>query len=86
MVRAGHDGLAAGELARVLDVPHNTMSSHLNILTAAGLVQSRREGRSIIYRINFEGTRNLLSFLLEDCCQGRPQLCAKILEDVLPAC
>ncbi|MEX0809253.1 MAG: helix-turn-helix transcriptional regulator [Dongiaceae bacterium] len=84
LVRAGEEGLPAGEIARALAIPHNTLSSHLSILTHAGLVASRRDGRSIIYRIDFEGTRALLAFLMEDCCQGRPDLCAPLLACVQP--
>lgn len=86
LVRNGIGGMAAGDIARSLGIPHNTMSSHLSILANAGLVNSRREGRSIIYGIDFDGTRNLLSFLMEDCCQGRPEVCAPALETVLSGC
>ncbi len=86
LVRSGPDGLAAGEIARALGVPHNTLSSHLAILVNAGLVSSHRESRSIIYSIDFDGTRALLSFLMEDCCQGRPELCAPVLDSLLPGC
>ena len=86
LVRSGADGMAAGTIARELDIPHNTMSSHLAILANAGLVTSQREGRSIIYSIDFAGTRALLSFLMEDCCQGRPEVCAPILDSVLAGC
>jgi DNA-binding transcriptional ArsR family regulator len=80
------DGIAAGSIARELGIPHNTMSSHLAILVNAGLVSARREGRSIIYKIDFEGTRALLSFLMEDCCQGQPDICALVLDSVLARC
>ena len=86
LVRSGAEGMAAGEIARALKVPHNTMSSHLSILVNAGLIGSRRESRSIIYIINFSGTRDLLSFLMEDCCRGRPELCAPVLDSVLSGC
>lgn len=86
LVRNSPQGLAAGEIARRLDVPHNTLSSHLSIMVNAGLVESRREGRSIIYSIDFGGTRELLSFLMEDCCQGQPELCAPVLDSLLPNC
>jgi len=84
LVRSGPEGLAAGEIARRLDVPHNTLSSHLAILSNAGLVVSHRESRSIIYRVNFAGTRELLAFLVEDCCQGQPELCAPLLDSLVP--
>jgi ArsR family transcriptional regulator len=86
LVRSGAEGMAAGEIARTLHIPHNTMSSHLSILVNAGLIGSRREGRSIIYNIDFSGTRDLLSFLMEDCCRGRPDLCAPVLDSVLSGC
>ncbi|SLN56102.1 ArsR/SmtB family transcription factor [Oceanibacterium hippocampi] len=86
LVQAGPEGMAAGEVARALGVPHNTMSSHLGILANAGLVGSRREGRSIIYTPDFAGIRALLSFLMEDCCQGRPEDCAPVLDRVLQGC
>jgi DNA-binding transcriptional ArsR family regulator len=86
LVRSGSAGMAAGEIARALKIPHNTMSSHLSILVNAGLIGSRRESRSIIYSIDFAGTRDLLSFLMEDCCQGRPELCAPVLDSVLSDC
>jgi DNA-binding transcriptional ArsR family regulator len=86
LVRNGSEGMAAGEIARALNIPHNTMSSHLSILANAGLIGSRRESRSIIYSIDFDGTRELLSFLMEDCCRGRPELCAPVLDSLLPGC
>ena len=86
LVRSGSAGMAAGEIARKLGIPHNTMSSHLSILVNAGLIGSRRESRSIIYSIDFNGTRELLSFLMEDCCQGRPELCTPVLDSLLPGC
>ncbi|RMD89071.1 MAG: transcriptional regulator [Alphaproteobacteria bacterium] len=78
LVRCGDEGMAAGELARHMGVPHNTMSSQLAILARAGLVTAHREGRSIRYRVDLEGTRALLGFLTEDCCQGRPELCTPL--------
>ena len=86
LVRSGTDGLAAGRIAEALDTPHNTMSSHLSILVNAGLVGSRRESRSIIYSIDFDGTRELLTFLMEECCQGSHEACLPALESVLPQC
>jgi ArsR family transcriptional regulator len=83
LVRRGAEGMAAGEIARLLDIPHNTMSTHLAVLTAAGMVSSRRDGRSIIYSIDQTGIRGLLAFLMEDCCQGRPELCAPVLDTLL---
>src|SRR5437763_9922323 len=78
LVRVGPDGAPAGEVARALDTPANTMSTHLAILTRAGLIRSRRESRSIIYSADYPQITGLLGFLMEDCCQGRPEICAPI--------
>jgi DNA-binding transcriptional ArsR family regulator len=86
LVRSGAEGVAAGKIAEALEIPHNTMSTHLATLVHAGLVNSRRESRSIIYSIDFDGTRELLAFLVEDCCQGQPEVCLPVLESVLPGC
>lgn len=76
LVRAGADGVAAGEIAREVGVLPNTLSTHLTILGHAGLIHSRREGRSIFYSADYEGMRDLLGFLVSDCCGGRPEICA----------
>jgi len=78
LVKAGPEGVPAGDIARALDVPANTMSAQLLVLANAGLVKARREGRSIIYAINFEAMRDLLVFLTEDCCGGRAEMCAPL--------
>ncbi|MBS0408739.1 MAG: helix-turn-helix transcriptional regulator [Proteobacteria bacterium] len=78
LVRAGPEGLAAGEIARRTGALPNTLSSNLSILAGAGLVSSRREGRSIIYAAAFDQMRSLLAFLMEDCCGGNPEICAPL--------
>jgi DNA-binding transcriptional ArsR family regulator len=83
LVRSGTDGLAAGEIAQALSIPHNTLSSHLATLVQGGLVRSRREGRSIIYSVDFDGTRAMLGFLVEDCCHGAPDVCRPALDSIL---
>lgn len=75
LVRAGPEGLPAGGIARALDVPANTLSSHLAILERAGLVASRREGRLVYYAAAFERVRDLIGFLIDDCCAGNPEMC-----------
>ena len=80
LVRAGPEGLPAGEIADEVGVRPNTLSTHLNILANAGLIQARREGRSIIYTADYERMRELLGFLMEDCCAGRPEICAPLAE------
>lgn len=79
LVKAGPEGLAAGELARLTGSKPNTLSTNLNILAAAGLVGSRRDGRSIIYTAGYDRMRELLAFLMEDCCGGAPEICAPLL-------
>jgi ArsR family transcriptional regulator, arsenate/arsenite/antimonite-responsive transcriptional repressor len=78
LVKAGPDGMAAGDIARRLKVAANTLSAQLLVLSNAGLIRARREGRSIIYAINFEAMRDLLVFLTKDCCGGRAEMCAEI--------
>lgn len=78
LVRAGEDGLAAGEIARATGALPNTLSSNLNILSGAGLVTSRRDGRSIIYAAAYGQMRDLLAFLMEDCCGGVPEICTPL--------
>jgi protein-tyrosine-phosphatase/DNA-binding transcriptional ArsR family regulator len=67
--------LPAGEIARLCEVPHNTMSTHLGILSRAGLIAVEKDGRSMNYRADVDGFRGLLEFLSQDCCSGRPELC-----------
>src|SRR6266436_2175447 len=76
LVQKGPDGLAAGEIGDRLGLPSPTLSFHLNQLRFAGLVTSRRKSRSIIYTANFKTMNELLAYLTEDCCGGRPELCA----------
>ncbi len=78
LVQAGDAGLAAGEIARRLEILPNTLSASLNLLSNAGLILSRREGRSIIYRADYGAMRELLAFLMEDCCGGAPEICAPL--------
>lgn len=78
LIQAGREGVPAGEIARSLDITPNTLSAQLTILTNAGLVTSRRAGRSIIYIADYDGMGELLAYLMEDCCQGRPEVCAPL--------
>ena len=83
LVEAGAEGMPAGDIARHLGTPHNTMSSHLAILTRAGLVTSRRESRSVIYAADYGGIRGLIAFMVQDCCKGRPETCSTLLDAAL---
>lgn len=80
LVQAGPSGLAAGELARRLEILPNTLSASLTVLSHAGLVGSRREGRSIIYTAHYDAMSTLLAFLMEDCCAGSPEICAPLAD------
>lgn len=82
LVQAGSTGVAAGEIARRLGVPANTLSANLNVLSHAGLIESRRESRSIIYTAAYERMAALLGFLMEDCCQGSAAICAPLADIV----
>ena len=86
LVKHEPDGLPAGDIARELAVPHNTMSSHLGILSRAGLVRSARRSRSIIYRADLDGLREAVTFLLRDCCGGHPDVCAPLVDALTPCC
>ena len=81
LMRKEPDGLPAGVIAETIGCPHNTLSTHLSILARSGLVRGTRDGRSIVYRANVDGMRNLIGFLVTDCCEGHPELCS--LEDAL---
>ena len=78
LVKAGPQGMPAGEIADELGVLQNTMSSHLQKLARAGLLQSERQSRHIIYSVDFETVRRLIVFLMEDCCRNSAAVCAPI--------
>jgi len=80
LVQAGPTGMMAGEIAHTCGVPPSTMSHHLASLERAALAKSERESRVIRYRADYDGMRRLLTFLMEDCCQGDPRLCADFAE------
>lgn len=75
LVKAGPEGVAAGEIARREGMLQNTLSSSLSVLSHAGLVTSRREGRSIIYSASYVQLGGMLDFLVDDCCGGRVEHC-----------
>lgn len=82
LVRHEPGGLAAGEMARELDVPANTLSTHLGILARAGLVTSERRSRIIQYRADIARLRELMLFLARDCCGGRSELCEPLVAEL----
>ncbi|MDC9823980.1 metalloregulator ArsR/SmtB family transcription factor [Devosia sp. ZB163] len=86
VMRHEPNGLPAGEVARRLEVPQNTMSTHLAVLARAGLISSERHSRSIIYRAEIDKVREIASFLVNDCCGGRPELCEPLVAEFSPCC
>jgi DNA-binding transcriptional ArsR family regulator len=79
LVREGPAGLPAGAIAEAAKVSPSNVSFHLKELERAGLIEARREARSIIYNANFKGLRELIGFLTKDCCASRPEICAPVL-------
>jgi len=86
LIAAYPRGVPAGDIASKFQVPHNTMSSHLAILTRAGLAVSERQGRTVFYRADVSGFRDVVAFLVGDCCAGRPEICAPLFQPLLDAC
>ena len=80
LMRAEPSGRQAGAIAEEIGCPHNTLSTHLAILARAGLVRGTRDGRAINYRADADGMRGLLSYLVNDCCSGHPELCGLMPE------
>lgn len=84
LVKSEPEGVAAGELARQVGVPQNTMSAHLLILSRAGLIAGERHSRTIIYRVSIKTFQELILFMMQDCCGGRPEVCGPLVESFLP--
>jgi ArsR family transcriptional regulator, arsenate/arsenite/antimonite-responsive transcriptional repressor len=86
LIRAFPDPMPAGALAKELQVPPSTLSTHLGILERAGLVKAERKGRTIFYAADTDGARQLLTFLIQDCCGGQPEICQPLLDAATPVC
>ena len=86
LVASAPQPVPAGEIARRLAVPHNTMSAHLAVLGRAGLVRAERRSRSILYSADLAHLRAVLGFLLDDCCGGHPELCAPLASRPATCC
>jgi len=84
LVRAGSSGLSAGDIAGRLEISPSALSFHLAHLERTGLVRSWRRGRNSMYSVEVDGMRALLSFLTEDCCDGRPEICG-VIESKIPS-
>ena len=83
LVQAGPQGLPAGEIAEALGSRQNTMSSHLKTLAMAALIDSERDGRSVVYKANYETVRELVLFLMQDCCAGNNAVCRPVAESLV---
>lgn len=86
LVRAGPHGVPAGEIAARLGTIQNTTSAHLKVLDHAGLVRAERDGRTVRYVADMTGFRDLLAYLMEDCCNGNPELCRPVIQAVTCNC
>lgn len=86
LIRTYPKPMPAGELAAELDIPASTLSTHLAILSRAQLVTAERQGRMILYAADTDGAKELLTYLIKDCCGGRPELCAPLLEAARSSC
>lgn len=80
LIRKGPVGLSAGDIAHRLRLPPSSLSFHLGQLERAGLIKSWRQQRRIIYAIDIDGTRRVLTFLTEDCCNGHPEICGGLVK------
>jgi DNA-binding transcriptional ArsR family regulator len=80
LVKKGPSGLPAGEIAEAVRATPTATSFHLKELDRAGLIHDTRVGRYVRYAVHFEGMRQLLTFLTEDCCQGQPELCGSAIK------
>ncbi len=83
LVKAGPDGMAAGHVADEIGVSASNLSFHLKELHHAGLVEAKREARSMIYSADYTVLRGLIEFLMKDCCGGRPEVCGPTLPDAV---
>lgn len=70
LVQAGENGMSAGRLADALGIPNSSLSFHLAHLMRAGLIEQRRDGRSLIYSANYAAMNALVGYLMENCCGG----------------
>ena len=83
LIKAGPQGISAGEIADRLEVRQNTMSANLSVLLNAGLVKKTRHGRSITYTVNYDRLHELLGYLMEECCGGKPEQCQPVIDELV---
>ena len=82
LIQAGPEGMSAGDIARFAKIGATTASAQLLVLTNAGLVTSERRGRQVVYSARYDRMRDLLQFLMLDCCAKRPDICVPVAEAV----
>ena len=86
LVKEGPNGLPAGDIAEAVDASPTAASFHLKELDRAGLIHATRDGRFIRYALHVEGMRQLLTYLTDDCCKGRPELCSDTYKKARSLC
>jgi ArsR family transcriptional regulator len=86
LVEAGPDGMPAGAIGEAVGASSSNVSFHLSHLERAGLIDSRREARSIIYSAAYPALGGLIAFLMRDCCKGRPEVCAPAVAALSACC
>ncbi|MGE0023358.1 MAG: ArsR/SmtB family transcription factor [Hyphomicrobium sp.] len=86
LIAIGPNGLPASEIASAVKAGATAASFHLKELNRAGLIRGTRDGRFVRYAVNIEGMRRLLSYLVEDCCQGQPELCGAMFKKAQTLC
>jgi len=86
LVEAGPDGMPAGAIGEAVKASSSNVSFHLSHLERAGLIESRREARSIIYSAAYPALGGLIAFLMRDCCKGRPEVCAPAVAALSACC
>jgi ArsR family transcriptional regulator len=80
LIRAGPQGVRAGDIAEAVAAHASTLSANLNVLSHAGLIEGRKDGRSIYYSARYDRMRDLLAFLIDDCCNGSPEICMPLMD------
>lgn len=83
LVKAGPEGLLSGEIGTALGVKQNTMSANLAVLARSRLLRNQRDGRTVRYFADMDGIRELLAYLMEDCCGGRQEVCQPVLDELM---
>jgi ArsR family transcriptional regulator, arsenate/arsenite/antimonite-responsive transcriptional repressor len=87
LIKQGIDGLVAGEIAASLELPSTNLSFHLKALTHAGLINVEQEGRFLRYRANLPVMVELIAYLTDECCAGKPQTCGNFSASAIcPQC